>query len=377
MCDTLAVKRGDVVWFAKNSDRQPAEPQRVEFHAAAKAGASRLRCTYIEIEQAPERFAVLLSRPQWMWGAEMGVNEAGLAIGNEAVFSRRVLKRGEALLGMDLVRLGLERAASAAAAVELITGLLERHGQGGPAGYTDKRLRYDNSFLIADGRDIYVLETAGRDWAVKRVEDAAAISNGYSLGADYDRASRTWRGGDFKAANEAWLMPRLACAAERATANRMGIKASGAAPMSLAGLAALMRGHAAGDGFDGGSNRDVCMHAGGPLRPSATTGSMIVRLAPGETPRAAFAGAPNPCIALYRPAAFAPPPGSVAASDLWEKGAALAARAARDAAFRARLRASIAEAEPALLGAAERGDVVRAESIARAWDAIWLEQALP
>lgn len=372
MCDTLAVRRGGAVWFAKNSDREPTEPQRVEFHPASREGG-RQRCTYIDIEGIPEKFAVLISRPDWMWGAEMGVNEAGVAIGNEAVFSRRIMKRGEALLGMDLVRLGLERAGSAAAAVETITALLERHGQGGPAGYTNKGLRYDNSFLIADGLEIFVLETAGRDWASKRVEETWAISNGYTLGADFDRASQNFGGGDFRAANEAWLMPRLACASARAAANINGIAASGAAPMSLSALAALMRGHARGDGFAGGGNRDVCMHAGGVLRPSATTGSMIVRLAPGEAPRAAFTATPNPCVALYRPAAFSPSPRAVSSKALWEKGAALSARAARDVGFREKVRAAIAAVEPAILDAVERGDIERAETLSRAWSGDWLE----
>jgi len=48
--------------------------------------------------------AVVLSKPAWMWGAEMGANDQGVCIGNEAVWTREPVGSGEALLGMDYVR---------------------------------------------------------------------------------------------------------------------------------------------------------------------------------------------------------------------------------------------------------------------------------
>ena len=65
-----------------------------------------LQCTYIEVKQAAHTHAVILSKPAWIWGAEMGSNEHGVAIGNEAVWTKLSCPEDleERLIGMDLLR---------------------------------------------------------------------------------------------------------------------------------------------------------------------------------------------------------------------------------------------------------------------------------
>lgn len=174
--------------FAKNSDRPAWECQPLCLvEAAEHAPGSTLRCTYIEIPQVQRTYRVLGSRPYWCWGFEHGVNEHGVAIGNHTVFTRDPVA-DTGLLGMDLVRLGLERARSAAEAVETMAALLEEHGQGG-SGYADKHWPYHNAFLVADPTEAYLWETSGRRWALKRVQQVASLSNHLSIGSDWDALS--------------------------------------------------------------------------------------------------------------------------------------------------------------------------------------------
>ena len=112
----------------------------------------------------------------------MGANEHGVVIGNEAVFTKVPHEKEPGLIGMDLLRLGLERAARPREAVDVITDLLAEHGQGGTCGHTHD-LRYDNSFLVADPGEAWVLETAGREWAAQRVTSSRSISNAITIGA--------------------------------------------------------------------------------------------------------------------------------------------------------------------------------------------------
>lgn len=66
-------------------------------------------------------------------------------------------------------RLGLERGDSAWSALNVITGLLEQHGQGGACRETTEPLSYHNTFLLVDRLEAWVLETAGKLWAAQKV----------------------------------------------------------------------------------------------------------------------------------------------------------------------------------------------------------------
>ncbi len=203
MCDTLCVLGGGRTLFGKNSDRPVHEPQVIETYAARPADG-QLRTQYLEVDD-PGACAVVGSRPTWLWGFEHGVNEHGVAIGNEKVWTVDDPHAAPpALIGMDLVRLGLEQGATADDALDAITRLLETHGQGG-VGEEDPPDPYWSSFLIADARGAWVLETSGRTWAARRAEDGATISNRISLGADWTRASNDVpEGADF----DRWRNPR-------------------------------------------------------------------------------------------------------------------------------------------------------------------------
>jgi len=317
MCDTMVALGNSTpdgaVIFAKNSDRQPNEPLLTIRVPRKKHGPGRkLKCTYIEIDQAEETFETLLLKPSWMWGAEMGANEFGLNIGNEAVFTRE--KQGPAsLLGMDLLRLALERCQTSREALELITSLLEQYGQGGNCGY-EKPFHYHNSFLIADPHSAWVLETAGCYWAAQEVKDIRVISNRLSIGSDFDLAHP---GLVKNAVDKGWCKSEADFHFARCYSRRLHTFFSGSKQRSsmiqcrleqekgritLETARAIMRAHdknTAGKQFQKASLQSVCMHAGS-LVGDHTTGSYVARLM-GGSHTYLITGASTPCLALYKP----------------------------------------------------------------------------
>ncbi len=192
MCDTIvalknATKNNSVI-FGKNSDREPIEPH-IIVHLPFKKHpeGSKVKCTYIEIDQVSKTYECILFKPSWIWGAEMGVNEYGVVIGNEAIFTKEK-QNNKALLGMDILRLALERSENAFDAVDVCIEMIEKYGQGGNCGYK-KSLHYHNSYLIVDFNEAYVLESADKVWVVKKIEDFYSISNSISIKDDYNFSS--------------------------------------------------------------------------------------------------------------------------------------------------------------------------------------------
>lgn len=303
MCDTMGFIAGDTAFFAKNSDRSPNEPQVLEYHPARTSHASdRLKVTYTDIpDSQSDVHAVLLSRPTWMWGAEIGVNDCSVCIGNEAVFTWGPYDK-TGLTGMDLLRLGLERADSAKCAMTVITGLLEEYGQGGNCGY-DHPFYYDNSFLIMDPKNLLVLETAGRHWVARRY-DRAAISNRLSIRGDGTwRDTKTPPGTDF---TKRHLEPVSSYFSGSARRNAQVVAQLHGAT-GVKDLLPILRTHAPDDErpLCQPSVRSVCMHSGG-LIGDHTTASMIVEL--GARPRTWVTGSSTPCVALFKPWGFGDEP---------------------------------------------------------------------
>jgi hypothetical protein len=340
VCDTLCVLGRDRALFAKNSDRPPQEAQVVEWHDR-RAPTSGLRTQYLTLPD-PGAHAFLASRPTWLWGVEHGVNEHGVAVGNEKIWTvddPRSLP--PALLGMDLVRLALERATTADDALDVITTLLERHGQGG-SGEPGVDKPYFSSFLLADARTAWIIETSARTWAARHVHDGAAISNRVTLARDWTYASDDVAPGDDF---DAWRAPRVptAIADHRLTATRATV-ARGADDLDARAVVATLRHHGdgawghPGDGAavsrlpdgpgDDGRGVTVCMHVRGD---QATTASMVAELTSdrARAPRA-WVCLGSPCASVYVPVFPPAIPPELGDPAQWERFARLRDRVERD-----------------------------------------------
>jgi secernin len=206
-CDTWVAlpdsTRAGATLLAKNSDRPTYDSQPLVLNPRATwPQGSVINLGRLAIPQVEVTHATLGSKPYWCWGYEEGVNEYGVAIGNEGVWTRPLmgmlidvrtgLDSELGLTGMDLVRLGLERGRTAEEAMNVMVALLEEYGQFGSGipGAGTLAGSYDNSYIIADLEEVWILETAGREWVARRIASGvASISNDLSIEAEFDLSS--------------------------------------------------------------------------------------------------------------------------------------------------------------------------------------------
>lgn len=354
MCDTFASFGPDGALFAKNSDRPRNEPQVLRWHPARTADKT-LTTQYLNIPDH-DAYGVLLSQPTWLWGAEHGINEHGVAIGNERLFSARDHGDEAALIGMDLVRLGLERGSTADEAVDAMTDLLATHGQGG-SGQETAHEPYDSSFLIADANGGWIVETFGSEWVAAPLRRHGAISNRHSLGASWTRSSARVPAGQ---STLEWHSERVDI---RGADNRL--RATAACAMANDSLdatiaIATLRDHGTGPwgrpGHEGAvvpppselgehmTGVTVCMHG---ETISTTTASMVARLWPDRKPPEVWACLGSPCVGEYVAVDLAAVPPNLSNEARWRDAAAT-----RD----------LVEAEPAVL-AGVRAEVAMREAV--------------
>ena len=363
--------------FAKNSDRPPGEPQVAwPFGRRASAGCT-LRTQYLSIGDTGAH-ATLLSCPTWLWGAEHGVNEHGVAIGNERVATTHdAAAAPPALIGMDLVRLGLERARTAADAVDVMTALLEACGQGGVADAIHGEA-YDSSFLVADPNEAFVVETAGRDYAVAPFAGGTAISNRLALGTGWTRGVGRTRPRRRLRAFPGPLRahrPRRRPPGRRAAAFSSRSLPSGLTPRATA---SHLRDHGAGPWGAPGAEGEVspvprrvgadfggvsvCMHVRGRYVSAASLIAELPDDVADGAPLRAWVALGSPCASIYVPAfprsAAGPPPFvpcELSREELWQAADAVRRRVEEDPDALAAVRSVLDPVEDELWGEADDG----------------------
>lgn len=322
MCDTIVALGNSTadgsVLFAKNSDRDPNEAHEVVLVDRQKhMRGTQLKCTYIEIPQVEETYKVLLCKPFWIWGAEMGANEFGVTIGNEAVFTRVPYGKEPGLIGMDFLRLALERAKTADEALDVITNLLETYGQSGNCGFSHP-MYYHNSFLICDRQNAWVLETAGREWAAEKVKTVRSISNAITIGKTWDKASKNlvnyavekgWcknkEDFDFARCYSEPIYTTFSDARNRQVCTTSALL-NNEGKITVEMMIDMLRSHSTNLSGEwrpdfGITGADVCMHSGwGPIRLSQTAGSLVTQNKESISTHW-ITGTAAPCTSIFKP----------------------------------------------------------------------------
>ena len=308
-------------------------------------------------------YALTASRPDWLWGLEHGVNEHRVAIGNEKTWTKLdPAQEPEALIGMDLVRLGLERGATADEALDVMTSLLAEHGQGGVCDRTTGE-SYFSSFIIADAKAAWVLETSGRSWVAAPVAETAAISNRLTLREEWTRSSPDIAAGtDW----DSFRHPRAPTGHVdvRLAARRACLATTPSSGLTPERLAAHLRDHGEGpwgapndpdakpsalpgDYRPDGAGVSVCMHIRGFQN---TTASIIADLPVDRAaPLRAWVAPGSPCVSVFVPV-FPPDavPAALADPVAWSAFATLRDRVEADSAALAPIRAAFAPLEATL-----------------------------
>ena len=156
---------------AANSDRHSVQIVPGHFHEPGQL----VPVANLTLPQARQTYTVLGLQKQGEWGFAHGINENRVTVA-ATPWQSRIKANGSPLTGADLVRLALERSRSAMAAVEVLTDLVQRHGQ-----------KSDNIYLIADSAEAFVVESCGRYWALLECSHSRVVTGAAMIRQDWRR----------------------------------------------------------------------------------------------------------------------------------------------------------------------------------------------
>lgn len=303
--------------YGKNAYREPNEAQSIVRIPSKEHHAAHTPTTHIAIPQVPHTFEMILCKPFHCWGAEMGINEFGVVVGNEVSKTRVPFsKRNQGLTGLDIVRLTLERSNSAEDALEQLTYFVEQFGQDSYAGYQRRNAYYHNSFIILDAHEAYLVETADKEWVAKHIEKIYALTNHLTISDKYDYSSETliefarskgWIGlkekFDFQKIYRPKWQPGISISKRRQNMLMENtLKYQKSLDISKAMLL-LKGGEVNEERFDPASDGpfSVSLQADGLLSRWQTTGSFVVELLPEHPPSIWTTATSSPEISLFKP----------------------------------------------------------------------------
>ena len=322
-CDTMvalggSTKGGNTV-FAKNSDRPHDEPQPLIQVEAADHSGGFSGTQFVDVPQVSHTYRHVGSKPYWCAGYEHGYNEHQVVIGNEALPSLLPEVKEPKLVGMEVLRLGLEWSKSAEEAVDVITGLVSEFGQG-KFSNSDGVRTYDNIFLIADPSSAYVVECVGHDWAVKQVENVTSISNIAQIGADADRVSQGAKSqatklglfemgfGDKFAFGGAFADPANSSSGLARQCRSDAMLGRGAGQLDVRSMIDVLTDHSDGENpdedrvVDVAGDLSICLHRNVGESTGASTASLVADLsATDERLPIYWTGLYSPCMTVFLP----------------------------------------------------------------------------
>lgn len=306
MCDSFVAlppaTANKAVILAKSADCQVNEAHAF-LHVPAREhiAGEAIRATHLVIPQAEQTHEIFIGRSFWTYGAEIGFNEHGVAIGNEAVFTTLPRdEESEGLMVIDMLRIGLERGKTAREAVEAIADVLEQFGQGGNCELTGNS-HFDGSYLIADSSEAWILETAGREWVAKKLSDSiGSISNVLSIHADWDHSSLKQRLDWAETYGDPEIVPKIG-SCERQSQSYRGLAAH-RGDISAKTAFDVLRHH--GDGYDPATapvQTNICVHAGpSEHRQWQATGAMVSEVG-SDGVMGWFSATSATCLSIFKP----------------------------------------------------------------------------